>query len=324
MAVRNKKEQPDEIIISHPGTDFDSLASMWAAHLLDPKRPVVMIAGADTNVREFLALYGQEFPRMQLKEIDIGAIKHITVVDCSSRSQLSRIEGLLDRADVFVEVWDHHRKTEPDFKVDVHHYAPVGANTTILVQELIRKGITPSPVEATLLMLGIHEDTGSLRFTTTTTDDLDAASWLLRSGAALEMVDKFLGIRLSRQQKKLLTELSLNSRIIEIRGIPVHITQAVADEFVDEVAFLARKVMETESADVLFAVVEMNERVFIVGRSRMPSIDIGEIMNIFGGGGHAQAGSALLTGTSRAVALQRLIDAVRNAIRPSVSARDIM
>jgi tRNA nucleotidyltransferase (CCA-adding enzyme) len=313
-----------EIIISHPGADFDSLASMWAAHLLNPDRPVVMIAGEDSNVREFLALYGQEFPRLRLREIDISSVKHLTIVDCSSRSQLGQVEGLLDRQNVFVEIWDHHREKDIDFKVDRHHYAPVGANTTLLVGELIKRGIRPSPTASTLLMLGIYEDTGSLRFPSTTPSDIEVSAWLLEAGASLESLDRFLDIRLTRAQKSLLTALSLNVRVVEIKGVQIHVTQAATMEFVDEIAFLARKVQETESADVLFALVQLNDRVFIVGRSRLPSVDVGHILSIFGGGGHPQAASCLLTGTTHPIALQRLLDAVREQIQPSIRARDIM
>ncbi|MFH1676449.1 MAG: CBS domain-containing protein [bacterium] len=318
------KDSISKIIISHPGTDFDSLSSMWAAHLLDPEIPVVMIAGADTNVREFLALYSSEFPRIRLKEIDIGSVKKLTVVDCSSRTQLSRIEGLLDRKDVTVEIWDHHREEGPDFKVDIFHFGKVGANTTLLVNEIIRNGIEINPASATLFMLGIHEDTGSLRFPITTPEDLDAAAWLLRHSAALDVVDKFLGIRLNSAQRELLTNLSLNARVAEVRGISIHVTSATAHEFVDEIAFLARKVQETHNADVIFALVQLNDRVFIVGRSRIPTVDIGQILSVFGGGGHSQAGSCLLTGTTHPIALQRLLDSIRELVKPSIIARDIM
>jgi tRNA nucleotidyltransferase (CCA-adding enzyme) len=324
MITAPRPSEYSEIIISHPGTDFDSLASMWAAHLLAPHRPVVFISGEDSNVREFLALYGSEFPHLRLKEMDISVVKHITIVDCSSRSQLSRIEGLLDRTDITVEIWDHHREQGPDFRVDKFHYSAVGANTTLLVQELKRTGIVPSATTATLLMLGIYEDTGSLRFPTTSPADLEAASWLLVNSASLESVDRFLDIRLTPAQKSLLTTLSLNVRVVEVKGIPIHVTQASAHQYVDEIAYLARKVQETESADVLFTLVQLSDRVFIVGRSRLPSVDVGRILSMFGGGGHAQAASCLLIGTTHPIALQRLLDAVREMVQPSVRARDIM
>jgi len=322
--AKEKKEKHPEIIISHPGTDFDSMASMWAAHLLYPSRPVVLIGAADSNVREFLALYDHEFPRLHLREIDIGAVNRVTVVDCSSRSQLSRIEGLLNRVDVYVEVWDHHQKEGYEFRIDEHHYSKVGANTTVLIQELINNGLQVSPEEATLLLLGIYEDTGSLRFPSTTPSDFEAAAWLLRAGGSLDVADKFLGIKLTGAQKELLTNLGLNVRVVEVRGIEIHVTTATAVEFVDEIAFLAKKVQETENADVLFTLVQLNDRVFIVGRSRIPSVNVGDILSTFGGGGHPQAASCLLTGTNHSVALQRLLDAVREQVMPTMVARDIM
>jgi len=323
MAKENKEKHP-EIIISHPGTDFDSLASMWAAHLLYPNQPMVMIAGTDSNVREFLALYDNEFPRLRLKQIDISVVKHMTIVDCSSRSQLHKIEGLLDRKDIEIEVWDHHHKDGFEFRIDQHNFSKVGANTTVLVQELIKNGVHVSVEGATLLLLGIYEDTGSLRFPTTTPADLEAAAWLLKAGASLDIADKFLGIKLSGAQKGLLSKLGLNVRVVEVRGIKIHVTSAVADEFVDEIAFLARKVQETENADVLFALVQLHNRVFIVGRSRIPPVDVGAILSIFGGGGHPQAASCLLTDTVHTIALQRLLDAVREEVKPTVVAHDIM
>ena len=319
-----RKKKYSKIIISHPGTDFDSLASMWAAHLLDPDTPVVLIARTDSNVREFLALYGNEFPMSKLREIDISAVKHLTVVDCSSRTQLGRIEGLLDRENVHVEVWDHHRKKGPEFKIDRMHYKQVGANVTLLIQELAERGISPSLAEATLLLLGIYEDTGGLRFPSTTTHDLDAASWLLKHGASLKIVDRFMGIKLNRKQKELLTDLNLNVQVIDIRGIPIAITLGNASDFVDEIAFLTRKVQEAENADVIFSLVKINDRVFIVGRSRLPAVNVGRILSSLGGGGHPQAASCLLTVSTHPVALQRLVDAIREDVKPSITARDIM
>ena len=321
MELSNKYSK---IIISHPGTDFDSMASMWAAHLLYPDTPVVMIAGTDSNVREFLDLFGHELPRLRLKEIDISAVEHLVIVDCSSRTQLGRIEGLLDREKVYTEVWDHHREQGPEFKTDELHFGNVGANTTLLIQSLAGMGIIPTEAEATLLLLGIYEDTGSLRFSSTTPQDLESAAWLLKQGASLDLVDRFLGIRLTQAQKSLMTNLSLNGQIIEVRGIPIHIVQASTLEFVDEIAFLVKKIQETENTDVIFGLVQMDNRVFIVGRSRLPAVNVGGVLSKFGGGGHPQAASCLLIDTNRSIALQRLIDAIREEVSPGIVARDIM
>ena len=48
---------------------------------------------------------------------------------------------------------------------------PVGATVTLLVERLQASGLTLAPEEATLLLLGIYEDTGSLTYDTTTGRD---------------------------------------------------------------------------------------------------------------------------------------------------------
>ena len=49
--------------------------------------------------------------------------------------------------------------------------------------DYIRKYISLTEEEATLMAMAIHEDTGSFTFDTTTPRDLEALAWLLRQGA---------------------------------------------------------------------------------------------------------------------------------------------
>ena len=77
------------------------------------------------------------------------------------------------------EVITHHPDTPEDLKGDVEVVRPVGSTSTIFVQLFRERGIPVREDEATLLTMGIYEDTGSFNYTTTTPDDLEAASWLL-------------------------------------------------------------------------------------------------------------------------------------------------
>jgi tRNA nucleotidyltransferase (CCA-adding enzyme) len=45
--------------------------------------------------------------------------------------------------------------------------------------------------EATLLLMGIYEDTGSLTYATTRPRDVQAAAWLLEQGGDLAAVRRF-------------------------------------------------------------------------------------------------------------------------------------
>ena len=78
---------------------------------------------------------------------------------------------------------------------------PVGATTTRCVEQLGKRGLSLTNEEATLLMLGIYEDTGSLTYDTTTARDIRAAAWLLGQGALLPVVRRFLNIPLTPTQR---------------------------------------------------------------------------------------------------------------------------
>ena len=46
---------------------------------------------------------------------------------------------------------------------------PLGATTTLLIEAISARSLKLSSIEATLLLLGIYEDTGSLSYEQTTT-----------------------------------------------------------------------------------------------------------------------------------------------------------
>ena len=78
-----------------------------------------------------------------------------------------------------------------------------GALTTTLVSILAERELPVTPVEATAFALGIHEDTGSLTYPTTTQRDAEALAWCLRHGAHQELVTNFLHVPLSTLNQKI-------------------------------------------------------------------------------------------------------------------------
>ena len=58
------------------------------------------------------------------------------------------------------------------------------------------------------MLLGIHEDTGSLTYIGTTPQDADAVSFLMAAGADMEVVNQFLSRPLTLEQLALLDAMS--------------------------------------------------------------------------------------------------------------------
>jgi tRNA nucleotidyltransferase (CCA-adding enzyme) len=61
------------IVTTHKGTDFDALASVVAANLLNPGIVSVLPASLNPNVRAFLSLHKDLFGFCTSEEIDLDA-----------------------------------------------------------------------------------------------------------------------------------------------------------------------------------------------------------------------------------------------------------
>jgi len=176
-----------EVILTHEHTDFDALASLLAASKLFPEAIPVLPRNLNRNLRDFLVLYRGSLPFRSADELPRGAVEQAIFVDTQSAQA---VRGMSHRTSV--RIIDHH-PSERDLPENHHYWGePVGATTTLLLEQIISRGVAITPIEATLLLLGIYEDTGSLSYTSTTARDMRCAAWLLERGANLEVVNSFL------------------------------------------------------------------------------------------------------------------------------------
>ena len=157
-----------------------------------------------------------------------------------------------------------------------------------------------TPLEATVFALGIHEDTGSLTYPTASQRDAEALAWCLRHGARQELLAEFLHTPLTEEERELLGAIleTLESR--EVAGVEVLVGGVSWPRYVDGVSNLAHKVVDLTDCKALVLLVEMDGRVFCVARSRTPEVDAAAIAQLLGGGGHAQAASAIFRRARRA------------------------
>jgi len=175
------------IILTHEQADFDALASLLGAHLTYEAAIPVIPRKLNRNVRAFITLYGMELPFVDPRDLPPEPIHKVTLVDTQS---MISVKGM--HADTQVQVIDHHptREGSPgNWKITADE---IGATATIFAEALREQDIHLSTIQATLLLLGIYEDTGSLTYTRTTARDLNAASFLLERGASLEIAADFL------------------------------------------------------------------------------------------------------------------------------------
>jgi len=169
-----------QIVTTHKNTDFDGFASVIAATLLFPEAMAVLPKNLNPNVKAFLSIHKELFLTHTAADVDLKAVDRLIVVDVNSWSRLDRMEPLENRNGIEILLWDHHVE-QGSIQASSSCIEPVGATTTLLVRELKKKRKRLTPMQATLLLAGIYEDTGNLTFPSTTPEDAHAAGWLLEA-----------------------------------------------------------------------------------------------------------------------------------------------
>jgi len=308
-----------DVILTHEHTDFDALASLLAAAKLYPEAVPVLPRQMNRNLRDFLALYGDEFPFAEARELRRQRITRALLVDTQSITPLKGIGSHTQ-----VQVIDHHPRS-PDLNPAWEFQGEeLGATTTLLVEQITEANIPLSPIEATLLLLGIYEDTGSLSYASTTPRDMRCAAWLLEQGASLDAVHDFVHQPLTQAQQVLYEQLIENSHPYEFAGQAVIIATARAKDYVEEISTLAHRVRDLFEPEAVFLLVDLGDRIQLVARSSSDNVDVGTIAKALGGGGHARAAAALIRKGTLQEAQQRLLQLLETHVKPSVTVAQIM
>jgi tRNA nucleotidyltransferase (CCA-adding enzyme) len=314
-----------DVIITHINADFDALASMLAAHKLYPKAKLVFPGSQEKSLRDFFVrstFYVLEADRM--KDITMAEITRLIMVDTRQRSRIGRFEEIVDTPGLEIHIYDHHPASADDVKGTLEVVEEKGATITILLRHLRERRISITPDEATVMMLGIYEDTGSLTFSSTTEEDLHAAAYLLAQGASLNMIGDMITRELTAEQVLLLNDLIRSAERYHIRGVEVVVATGSSDSYIGDVAVLVHKLKDMENLNALFALIRMEDRIYLIARSRVPEVNVAEVAVEFGGGGHPTAASATIKDLTMVEAKEQLLGILHEVVKPKITAHDIM
>jgi tRNA nucleotidyltransferase (CCA-adding enzyme) len=314
-----------EVITSHIQADFDALASMLAAKMLYPGALLIFPGSQEKGVRDYLMHAPHVNSEVvKLKNIDLDAVSRLIIVDTRQASRIGPFAEILGRKGLEVIIYDHHPASPDDIKGQEEYCKELGSNIALMMDIINAKGCKPSPEIATVMAMGIYEDTGSLLFPSTTPQDCLALAMLLTWGADLNQVSRMVAKELSPDQVDILDQLIKNAHTLQIHGINILITRSISATYVEDFAMLVHKLRTMFAVDALFALGQMGERIYMVARSALPQINASDTALLFGGGGHPTAAAASIKDFSLDQTENMLIKHIKKAAKPRITSRDIM
>jgi tRNA nucleotidyltransferase (CCA-adding enzyme) len=308
-----------DAILTHENADFDAVAALLGAKKIYPDARAILPRRLNRNVRDFHALYRDALPFTHAEDLPKEKFRQVLIVDTQG---VQSARGITPKTRIhFI---DHHPRARALKNGMTFFGGETGATTTLFVEQISEKEIPLTPIEATLLLLGIYEDTGSLSYSTTTPRDMRAAAYLLEHAASLAVVNDFLHHPLTDAQHKLYQRLIDHLETVNVAGHAIVIAAARASKYTEEVSTLAHQLRELYDPAATFLLVQMEDQIQLVARSETAEIDVAKIAEAFGGGGHDKASAALVRGMTLRQAKSKLLKLLHASVKPSITVRQLM
>lgn len=282
------------IATTHKNTDFDALASVIAATLLYPNCVGVVPKMTNRNVSQFLSTHKTAFNLILPHEVRHEEVEKLIIVDTDQWQRLDRMKELQQRNDLPIDLWDHHMTGQGNITAQFMCKERIGATITLMIREMQRRGMELTPLDSTVMLIGLYEDTGHLSYPSTTAEDARAAAYLLDNKADLNVAGFFLNPPYEENQKEILFEMMKETEKLTIGNNSVGFNFIRLEKKVVNLAAVVNMYRKIVNVDALFVVFSTDDHHTIIGRSGVENIHIGRILEKMGGGGHGGAGSATI------------------------------
>jgi len=280
---------------------------------LYPGAVPVLPGSLEPNVEEFLRLYEGRFrfvrvPAPALAKEDIGTV---IMADTIVASRLGEYKGILSLPGLRLVAYDHHEPNSASLAhIDEGHIRKCGATASLVTAALREQLVPVNPDEATLLALGIYEDTGSLLFPETTAFDVEQAAYLLKAGASLSMVARYVTTYLTPDQQTALENGLNNAQVRTVAGAQIAFSIVHAERNVGNLSVIVHRLAQIIKAEALFLIYQTPQALYVLGRSDR-LLNVAELLAPLGGAGRIHAAASILRdGTSAEAALEKIVSSI--------------
>ena len=272
------------VIVSHVSPDGDTLGSSLAlmhALCMLGKEVIMNVDDDISTVYSFLPGIA-EYRRFAPEEsVDADLL---VIVDASSADRAGNALDVV-KSPAVLNI-DHH-KTNTRFADYLYLDSDAAATAEIIYSLLLEMGIKLTRDIATCIYEGIYTDTGSFKYSNTTSNTLKTAADLLNYGVNPSLISDNMELK-SRSQVEMLRKVLETLTFLKDGKIAyIEIPPELYDHNVETDTFISYpRYVEGVEIALLFKQVEANlTRVSF----RSKEIDVAKIALSFGGGGHKKA-----------------------------------
>jgi bifunctional oligoribonuclease and PAP phosphatase NrnA len=220
----------------------------------------------------------------------------VIIRDLSSLDRLGAVQSLISRDRTVIQI-DHHPNEKGLGQISVLDDRE-SSTTELVYLFLLYCEIPVTPEVAALVYTGIVCDTGRFLFPNTTSQSLRICSDMIKHGANPETIAKRLYFRSSQNTLRALAK-ALSTVEFHMDG-RVSCMYLNKDEFnhnekIDTEGFIDN-LLNVDGTEVEVFMLKIKPRLYKVSFRSKESVDVNEIAQIFGGGGHSRASGCQIEG----------------------------
>lgn len=230
------------------------------------------------------------------------------VVDCPNPGRIGKVQELIRPETAVINI-DHHVSN-----IRFGHYNLVNDRASAcgeIIYDLFKELNVPIIKEAALpLYVSISTDTGSFKYSNTTSKTHRVAAELIQTGIDLEYINENLYERFSRRRVSLLTRLLKNIKVamggkVIWAIIKTSMRRQTKTTFADTEGFIDF-LRSVSGVHIAFILIENGKNKYQVSFRAKGHNDVNQIAEAFGGGGHRKASGCSIEGRSDKVVAQIL------------------
>jgi phosphoesterase RecJ-like protein len=165
--------------------------------------------------------------------------------------------------------------------------------------------------------LGIVHDTGVFQYSSTSPETMEAAANLMRKGIrATDLIDKTYYEKTYAQNRVLGKALLDSQLLLDGKCIASYITKDVMEEFgvkQSDLEGIVSQLRVTQGVEVAVFMYEIGENEYKVSLRASGDVNVSQVAETFGGGGHVKAAGLTMCGTISDI-IEKLTEEIRKQL----------